>query len=189
MRRDGNTRSSSLLVLGWFVVAALLAITGGMARAQPAAPGPVDLELGKKLYRANCAGCHKWHGNGGGGYGGDALSLRHTTLDRDQVITTIGCGRPGTGMPYHLRDAYEGDEKKCYGLGQKDLSPGMVLAANAFLRPGEIGVIADYVLARVKGRGEPGYDDCLEFFGAGSRVCNIFKSPVEGGPAAAPPGK
>ncbi len=31
-------------------------------------------------------GCHKWHGNGGG-YGGDALSLRHTQLTREQIVT------------------------------------------------------------------------------------------------------
>ncbi|MET0515814.1 MAG: c-type cytochrome, partial [Nitrospiraceae bacterium] len=36
-------------------------------------------EGGKAVFkRANCVGCHKWHGNGGGGYGGDALSLRKT---------------------------------------------------------------------------------------------------------------
>src|SRR5215467_12145252 len=68
---------------------------------------------GKHVFqRANCMGCHKWHGNGGGGYGGDALSLRKTELTRDQLIETVGCGRPGTGMPFFIRGAY--DEVKCH---------------------------------------------------------------------------
>ena len=51
---------------------------------------------GKAVFsKANCMGCHKWHGNGGGGYGGDALSLRKTELTREQIIETVGCGRPG----------------------------------------------------------------------------------------------
>ena len=39
--------------------------------------------------QANCIGCHKWHGGGGGGYGGDALSLRATQLDRDQISRIV----------------------------------------------------------------------------------------------------
>ena len=70
---------------------------------------------GKAVFsRANCIGCHKWHGNGGGGYGGDALSLRKTELTREQIIETVGCGRPGTGMPFFTRGAY--DEVKCHGM-------------------------------------------------------------------------
>ena len=32
-------------------------------------------------------GCHKWHGDGGPGYGGAALSLRESGLDRE--ITSL----------------------------------------------------------------------------------------------------
>ncbi|HEX5794987.1 MAG TPA: c-type cytochrome, partial [Geminicoccaceae bacterium] len=33
--------------------------------------GAADLELGREVYeKANCVGCHEWHGGGGGGYGG-----------------------------------------------------------------------------------------------------------------------
>ncbi len=132
-----------------------------------------DLAEGKRLFRVNCAGCHKWHGGGGGGYGGDALSLRKTKLDRAEIIETVSCGRPGTGMPYHRRDAYA--DGTCYGLHEKDVvGNGMVLAANNFLRPPEIAAIADYVLAEVKGHGEPNYQECLAFFGPGSRVCDIY---------------
>jgi len=45
---------------------------------------------GRAIYaRANCVGCHKWHGGGGGGYGGAALSLRKTELDEQQIVETV----------------------------------------------------------------------------------------------------
>lgn len=157
-----------LLALAGLGVAA-----GSSVRAQPADSGQeTQLAEGKRLFRADCAGCHKWHGGGGGGYGGAALSLRNTHLNRDQIIETVSCGRPGTGMPYHLRDAY--DSNKCYGLKKSDIEKMMPPEAATFLRPADIAVITDYVLARVKGRGEPNYAQCIEFFGEGSRVCNTY---------------
>lgn len=136
---------------------------------------------GKAIFkRANCMGCHKWHGNGGGGYGGDALSLRQTTLTREQIIETVGCGRPATGMPYHLRGAY--DTVECYGTTRKDLGDSMPPEAVTFLRTTEIEAVADYVIAHIKGKGDPDLADCLAFFGDGSRVCNIYGQPK---PAAA----
>ena len=132
-------------------------------------------EPGKAVFkRANCVGCHKWHGNGGGGYGGDALSLRKTELAREQIIETIGCGRPGTGMPFFLRGAY--DSIKCYDSVRQDLGGQVPPEATSFLRPSEVEAVADYVLARIKGKGEPTYDDCISFFAEGSRVCNIYKA-------------
>jgi mono/diheme cytochrome c family protein len=169
------------------VLAALLGFAGfaavsqflPRAHAQASSPSQTALEEGKRLYRTNCAGCHKWHGNGGGGYGGDALSLRRTSLTKEQIILTVECGRPGTGMPYHLRDAYENPEKMCYGYGKDEPPPQKVLEANNFLRPSEIELIVDYVLARIKGHGAPDYAECIDFFGNGSRVCNIYKSMEE----------
>lgn len=167
-----------VLGVSLLALASLAAPALKLAHAQPAASGQVaDLAEGKRLFRADCAGCHKWHGNGGGGYGGAALSLRNTHLGRDQIIETVGCGRPGTGMPYHLRDAY--DSNKCYGLTKADVQKMMPQAAAAFLRPSEIAAITDYVLARVKGKGEPNYAQCIEFFGEGSRVCNTYKNNQE----------
>lgn len=151
--------------------------------AQPAASGQDQaLEEGKRLFRADCAGCHKWHGGGGGGYGGAALSLRNTHLSRDKIIETAACGRPGTGMPYFARDAYDTD--KCYGLTKEKLGAMMPMEAPAFLRPPEIAAIADYVLAKVKGKGEPTYAQCIEFFGEGSRVCNTYNAEQGSSPGA-----
>ena len=143
---------------------------------------------GKRVFqRANCVGCHKWHGAGGGGYGGDALSLRATQLDRDQIIETVTCGRPGTGMPYFQRGAYDGEAHPCYGMGRQELGKDVPVEATTFLRPNEISAVADYVVAELKGKGEPNYAECLAFFGEGSRVCNVYKAAPAAN--AAQPGK
>jgi mono/diheme cytochrome c family protein len=139
----------------------------------PSASDPTA--VGKAVFkRANCFGCHKWHGNGGGGYGGDALSLRKTELTREQIIETVGCGRPGTGMPFFTRGAYDG--VKCYGMNREDIGSQMLLEASTFLRPSDVEAVADYVIAHVKGKGEPNYTECVDFFGDTSRVCDIYKA-------------
>lgn len=164
---------AALLALG----AAALCLPAMGAFAQTARDSAAE---GKAVYkRANCVGCHKWHGNGGGGYGGDALSLRRTLLDRAHIIETVSCGRPGTGMPFHLRGAY--DTVKCFGQSREDLTGGLMPPEGAtFLRPSEIEAVADYVLANIKGKGEPNYADCIAFFGEGSKVCNIYRPAGSG---------
>jgi mono/diheme cytochrome c family protein len=156
----------------WIVITLNACIISDAALAQ-SATDPTD--AGKAVFkRANCMGCHKWHGNGGGGYGGDALSLRGTQLTREQIIETVGCGRPGTGMPYFLREAYDAIE--CYGNHRADVARHMPPEANIFLRPADIEAVADYVIAHIKGKGEPSYAECISFFSAGSKVCNIYQT-------------
>jgi mono/diheme cytochrome c family protein len=140
-------------------------------------------DAGKAVFkRANCLGCHKWHGNGGGGYGGDALSLRRTELTRKQISETIGCGRPGTGMPFFVRGAY--DAVKCYGMDRQDAGSQIPPEASAFLRPNDIEAVVEYVIVHIRGRGEPNYAECVDFFGTSSRVCDIYKSQ-NGSPSSA----
>jgi mono/diheme cytochrome c family protein len=135
---------------------------------------------GQQVYkRANCVGCHKWHGDGGGGYGGAALSLRRTELDREQIIEAIRCGRPATGMPYHQRDAYEGDARSCFDTTRAELGPQMPPAAVAFLRPSEVEAVADYVLAEIKGKGDVTLAECTRFFGQGTRMCHSFEAGAQ----------
>jgi len=97
----------------------------------------------------------------GGGYGGDALSLRKTELTREQIAETVGCGRPGTGMPFFTRGAY--DTIKCYDMNRHDAGSQMPPEANTFLRPNDIEAVADYVIAHIKGKGEPNYAECVGF--------------------------
>jgi mono/diheme cytochrome c family protein len=146
---------------------ALLAQAGGLAAA--------DLEQGRQVYeKANCVGCHKWHGGGGGGYGGAALSLRETALDRELLIEVVRCGRPATRMPYHDRGAYQ--QTECYGgMSKADLGADFPPKAASFLRDAEIEAVADYVLSSLQGKGEPTLADCIAFWGEDSRECAAMK--------------
>ena len=163
----------------WVAFVPMVLMLGGPTLAQDA--GGRRAAEGKQVYqRANCVGCHKWHGDGGGGYGGSALSLRASSLTREQIIEVLKCGRPGTGMPYHLRGAYEGDG--CYGMTREDLGKDMPVTAAAFLRPGEIEAVTDYMVASIQHRGEPSYAECAAFFGENARVCNTYRT-AESAPA------
>jgi cytochrome c553 len=159
------------------VTAALALALVSMSALQVHAQSPqsASTEAGKAVFkRANCFGCHKWHGNGGGGYGGDALSLRKTELTRDLIMETVACGRPGTGMPYFARGAY--DTTKCYEMTRQDVGDRMPPEGGTFLRAPDIEAVADYVIANIKGKGEPTYDECVSFFGNTSRVCDVYKA-------------
>jgi hypothetical protein len=147
------------------VLLAGLSVTFSPARAQ----GPAD--PGRRVYeKANCVGCHKWHGGGGGGYGGAALSLRETTLERADLIEVIRCGRPATRMPYHDRNAYQ--SAACYGgMTKADLGADFPPKAAIFLRAEEIEAVADYVISHLQGKGEPTHDDCVGFWGPDSHEC------------------
>lgn len=160
--------------------AAILMMPGTAFAQSAAAADPT--EAGKAVFkRANCMGCHKWHGNGGGGYGGDALSLRKTELTREQIIETVSCGRPGTGMPFFVRGAY--DTTKCYDMTRQDIGDKMPPEGGTFLRPNDIAAVADYVIAHIKGTGEPSYAECVAFFANTSRVCDVYKAQTADKPA------
>ena len=176
--KNGKMSSIAALIAAAAVASALSAPCAALGQSAVTSD-PTD--AGKAVFkRANCFGCHKWHGNGGGGYGGDALSLRKTELTREQIIETVGCGRPGTGMPFSTRGAY--DTIKCYDMNRQDAGGQMPPEANTFLRPNDIEAVADYVIAHIKGRGEPNYAECVNFFGDTSRVCDIYKAKA--GPTA-----
>lgn len=143
----------------------------GTAFAQGSAP-----QSGKQIYiKANCVGCHKWHGGGGGGYGGAALSLREAVLDREQLVEVVRCGRPGTGMPYHDRTAYRSGPD-CYGgLTAESLGTDLPPKAATFLRAEEIEAVVTYVQEVVQGKGTPTREDCAAFWGENSRECQAME--------------
>ena len=66
-------------------------------------------------------------------------------------------------------------EPQCYGLSSKDLESMHVAQAGVFLRPEEIGAVAEYVLSSVKGKGDPNLADCTAFFGEESKACDVYK--------------
>ena len=166
MKRNNRALGATLTLA---VIA--IVVTPGSVAAQTADP----TDAGKAVFRrANCFGCHKWHGNGGGGYGGDALSLRKTELTKDQIVETVECGRPGTGMPFFLRGAY--DTTKCYDMDRKQVGAQIPPEANVFLRHEDVEAVADYALTHIKGKGEPTYAECTDFFGNTSHVCDVYKT-------------
>lgn len=168
----------------WLITgfAALLAVASALAQNAPSG-GHGRANEGKQVYqKANCVGCHKWHGGGGGGYGGAALSLRATQLTREQIVEMVTCGRPGTGMPYHKRGAYDGTE--CYSLSRDDLGKDVPVEGSTFLRPAEIEAVTDYVLSAIQGRGNPTYAECAAYFGEGARACAPYRT-ADSAPKAA----
>lgn len=151
------------------IAAAAAAIT---ATPPASATTPADAGQGRIVYeKANCVGCHKWHGGGGGGYGGAALSLRETQLDHAQLVEVVRCGRPSTGMPYHDRHAYKTAE--CFGgMSLEGLAPADLPRPPArFLRPDEIEAVVLYVETAIQGKGEPTKADCIAYWGPTAREC------------------
>ncbi|MGR8950097.1 MAG: c-type cytochrome [Gammaproteobacteria bacterium] len=123
--------------------------------------------------RANCMGCHKWHGNGGPGYGGAAISLRKSQLNREQLVQVIKCGRPGTNMPYFDRKAYKHDE--CYGLTFADFADdenNRPLQGKKYLNQRQIDAVVDFVIAELQGKpATKAY--CEKFFGGPTKECEL----------------
>src|SRR6202165_5128812 len=162
LRRDKPMTNGKMSSIAALMAAAAVAgaLSAPYAALGQSATTSDSTDAGKAVFkRANCFACHKWHGNGGGGYGGDALSLRMTELTREQIIETVSCGRPGTGMPFFTRGAY--DTIKCHGMNRQEAGSQMPPEANTFLRPNDIETVADYVIARIKGKGEPNYAECV----------------------------
>jgi mono/diheme cytochrome c family protein len=149
----------------------MLVLSVGLGLAYGPGRAQAPSELGVRVYeKANCIGCHKWHGGGGGGYGGAALSLRETALERADLIEVIRCGRPATRMPYHDRNAYKTVE--CYGgMTKAELGADFPPKAAILLRAEEIEAVADYVQTQLQGKGAPTYDDCVAFWGQDSHEC------------------
>jgi hypothetical protein len=129
--------------------------------------------------RANCMGCHKWHGDGGPGYGGAAISLRKTQLKREDLIEVIKCGRPGTNMPYFDRDAYA--KKPCYELTFEDFADdanNRPLQGKTYLNARQVDAVADFVIAELQGKAlTKAY--CEKFFGGPTRQCEEPGAAVE----------
>ena len=129
-------------------------------------------DYGLSAYKkGNCMGCHKWHGDGGPGYGGAALSLRETGLDKEQLITIIECGRPGTNMPFFDKKAYVDD--RCFGMKFSDFEgddKNKPLRAKNFLNSRQIDAVVDFIINDLQGQ-KLSKDYCLKFFGKPTRSC------------------
>jgi mono/diheme cytochrome c family protein len=154
-----------------------LALLGAFAiLVAAAAPAHADdFAFGRRLFldKAQCLYCHGWAGDGAGEpqSNGAAANLRVTPLKRDQLIEVIGCGVPGKAMPHFDEDAYT--DKRCYGVTAADLGGDTpALPPGSTLNRREIEAVADYLLAKVIGRGaEITRQECQEAYGEGARMC------------------
>jgi hypothetical protein len=99
----------------------------------------------------------------------DGANLRETTLDRQNLIMTIKCGRPGTGMPAFDRFAHS--DGRCYGLKQADLKGERMPDPAATLQPREVETIADFLFAKVVKQGPMDHAKCVEYWGSDVEIC------------------
>jgi hypothetical protein len=141
-------------------------------------PDPSDIAAGMKLFmqKGNCQACHGWAADGRkmDSQMPDGANLRTTVLDRKNLVITVKCGRPGTQMPAFDKFAYT--DGRCYGMKQKDISgpdmrmpdPPSTLAAN------EVELVADFLFAKVVGKGAMDHAQCIEYWGSELDACNEF---------------
>jgi hypothetical protein len=158
-------------------IGALLACLafGSLAPGTPALAQ--DDAYGRRLFleKANCDYCHGWAGDGAGAgqSPGGAANLRRSQLARDLLVMVISCGVPGTAMPHFDELAYT--DKRCYGMTEADLgSRTPSLPPSTTLPKREIEVLADWLLAKVIGRGPITREECIETFGERARSCGDY---------------
>ena len=142
-------------------------------------PSASDIADGMRLYqqKGNCQACHGWAGDGRkmDSQMPDGANLRELPLDREVVIKTVKCGRPGTGMPAFDRLAYS--DGRCFGLKLSDLrarglempDPPATLAAN------EVERLADFLFAKVVGKGPIDHAACVDLWGSDVEACKELK--------------
>ena len=157
------------------VVAATLQLVS-VPHSWAQAPDPADIAAGMRLFRqkGNCEACHGWSGDGRklDSQMPDGANLRESVLDRETLVLIIKCGRPGTGMPPFDKFAYS--DGRCYGLKQADLkSPARQMPdPPATLLAREIDLIADFMFAKIVGKGAMDRAKCIDYWGTEVEVCN-----------------
>ena len=139
------------------------------------APDATDVAEGMRLYlqKGDCQACHGWAADGRkmDSQMPDSPNLRETWLDRARLITTIKCGRPGTGMPAFDKFAYT--DGRCYGMKQADLKSPMP-DPPATLQPREIELLVGFLLQKVVGKGPMDHAKSIEYWGSDVEACADF---------------
>jgi hypothetical protein len=145
---------------------------------QAQVPDAGDIAEGMRLFlqKGNCQACHGWAADGRkmDSQMPDGSNLRETRLDRSTLILTIKCGRPGRSMPAFDKLAYS--DARCYGIKQADLkSRGLSMTdPPATLQPREVELLADFLFAKIIGKGPMNRAKCKEYWGAEVEACSEF---------------
>jgi mono/diheme cytochrome c family protein len=175
---DAIRKAGAALPALVFGLLSVLVVSAATARAQQVAPNADDVAAGMRLYRqkGDCQACHGWAADGRkmDSQMPDGANLRTTKLDRDKLIMAIKCGVPGKAMPAFDRLAYS--DGRCYGLKQADLQKMNASMPDpaATLQPREIELLADFLLAKVVGKGPMDRAKCIEYFGSDVSTCKEF---------------
>lgn len=162
-----------LAYIAWSI--AVFSAVSIISRTHAQAPDPGNIAEGMRLYlqKGNCQACHGWAGDGRktDNQMPDGANLRETALDRELLVMTIKCGRPGRDMPAYDRLAYS--DGRCYGVKQADLSSSGLRLADppATLQQREIELIVDFTFAKVIKKGPMNRERCREFWGAENQLC------------------
>jgi mono/diheme cytochrome c family protein len=159
-------------------VALLAQIVTGAAAPQAPAPDAESVAAGMRIFRqkGDCQACHGWAGDGRkmDSQMPDGANLRTTKLDRDKLIIAIKCGVPGKAMPAFDRLAYS--DGRCYGMTQAALKKlGGLPDPPATLQTREIEAVADFLIAKVVGKGPMDRAKCIEYWGSDVEACSEFK--------------
>jgi mono/diheme cytochrome c family protein len=147
---------------------ALVTMGASASRGQDAGQAVGDPDRGRVVYRSvgYCVNCHGWAGDGKSGTNLQAPvgpNLRQTGLDTAALIETIGCGRPGTPMPYHDRAAYR--DGRCFGMSLGDFAEGAAPVRGKTFSDRDVVNVVAYLEANLIGHGQPTHAECAEFYG------------------------
>jgi len=148
-----------------------------MGQEQPS-PNASDIADGMRLFmqKGNCQACHGWAGDGHktDSQMPDGANLRETKLNRAGLIMTIKCGRLNSQMPAFDKFAYS--DGRCYGKKQADLKayPTRMPDPPATLQQREIELVADFLIAKVVGKGAMDKAKCIEFWSSEADVCKTL---------------
>jgi len=157
----------------------LVAALQAAPAVQAQAPDAADVAEGMRLFRqkANCQACHGWAGDGRkmDNQMPDGANLREIALGRDELIVVIKCGRPGRGMPAFDKLAYS--DARCYGMKRADLKARELSLPDPpdTLQPREVELLADFLFAKVIGKGPLDRVKCIEYWGADVEACAEFQ--------------
>jgi hypothetical protein len=87
----------------------------------------------------------------------------------------ISCGIPGTAMPHFDDQGYT--DKRCYGKTEAELGERTPNSPPSTSLPKrEVEVVADYLLAKIIGRGPITHEERLENFGPRACSCDDYPS-------------
>ena len=174
--RNMTSRQESGVDLRLVIAAVVLSMVRLAGAPAQATPDPEDVAEGMRIYRtkADCQTCHGWAADGRkmDTQMPDGANLRTTRLNRAAVVYAIRCGRPGRGMPAFDKQAYV-DAARCNGTTLAELKKNDLALHDpaAALQPREIEMIADFLFAKVIGKGPMDRAACVEYWGEEVDAC------------------